>query len=75
MLNLSHTGITDISLEYLVQSSMPKLRKLNVQGNKFTSTGKASMDALRLNQVHISFRTQSEKQKLKEKKAAKENKK
>ena len=54
---------------------MPKLRKLNVQGNKFTSTGKASMDALRLNQVHISFRTQSEKQKLKEKKAAKENKK
>ena len=40
ILNLNYTGLTDIALTYLGDASMPKLKKLNIQGNKFTETGK-----------------------------------
>ena len=43
ILNLNYTGLTDIALTYLGEASMPKLKKLNIQGNKFTETGKASI--------------------------------
>jgi len=67
-LNLNNTGLTDLALEYLIQSSMPKLQKLNMQDNKFTENGKASLKALRVNGIKISFRSEEERKKLKEKK-------
>ena len=67
-LNLNNTGLTDLALEYLVQSCMPKLQKLNIQDNKFTDNGKASMKALKVNGIKISFRTDEERKRLKEKK-------
>jgi len=71
ILNLNYTGLTDIALDYLGKSSMPKLKKLNIQGNKFTDVGKASINALRMNHIHVSYRTEAERQKEKEKNKAK----
>ena len=71
-LNLNNTGLTDLALEYLVQSCMPKLQKLNIQDNKFTENGKASMKALKVNGTKITFRTDEERKRLKEKKREKE---
>ena len=62
ILNLNYTGLTDIALTYLGEASMPKLKKLNIQGNKFTETGKASINALRMNHIHVSYRTEAERQ-------------
>ena len=74
-LNLNATGLTDLALRYLGESSMPKLKKLNLLGNKFTSVGKASINGLRMNHVHVTYRTESERQKDREKKKKeKENK-
>ena len=47
ILNLNYTGLTDVALDYLGKSSMPKLKKLNIQGNKFSDAGKANINALR----------------------------
>ena len=63
ILNLNYTGLTDIALTYLGEASLPKLKKLNIQGNKFTETGKASINALRMNHIHVSYRTEAERQK------------
>ena len=71
ILNLNYTGLTDVALDYLGKSSMPKLKKLNIQGNKFTDVGKASINALRMNHIHVSYRTEAERQKEKEKNKAK----
>ena len=62
ILNLNYTGLTDVALDYLGKSSMPKLKKLNIQGNKFTDVGKASINALRMNHIHVSYRTEAERQ-------------
>ena len=68
---MNYTGLTDVALDYLGKSSMPKLKKLNIQGNKFTDVGKASINALRMNHIHVSYRTEAERQKEKEKNKAK----
>jgi len=67
ILNLNYTGLTDIALDYLGKAPMPKLKKLNIQGNKFTDQGKANINALRMNHIHVSYRTEAERQKEKEK--------
>ena len=67
ILNLNYTGLTDIALTYLGEASLPKLKKLNIQGNKFTDQGKANINALRMNNIHVSYRTEAERQKEKEK--------
>ena len=72
ILNLNYTGLTDIALGYLGEASMPKLKKLNIQGNKFTETGRASINALRMNHIHVSYRTEAERQKEREQKQKKE---
>ena len=75
-LNLNATGLTDVALQYLGEASMPKLKKLNILGNKFTEMGKPSINGLRMNHIHVSYRTQAERNKEKEKeKKNKENKK
>ena len=63
ILNLNYTGLTDVALDYLGKSSMPKLKKLNIQGNKFSEQGKANINALRMNHIHVSYRTEAERQK------------
>ena len=75
ILNLNYTGLTDIALSYLGEASMPKLKKLNIQGNKFTETGKASINALRMNHIHVSYRTEAERQREREEKAKNDKKK
>ena len=74
ILNLNYTGLTDIALTYLGEASLPKLKKLNIQGNKFTDTGKASINALRMNHIHVSYRTEAERQKEKAEKQKKNKK-
>ena len=74
ILNLNYTGLTDVALDYLGKSSMPKLKKLNIQGNKFTDVGKASINALRMNHIHVSYRTEAERQREKEEKKKNEKK-
>ena len=67
ILNLNFTGLTDIALDYLGKAPMRKLKKLNIQGNKFTEQGKESINALRMNHIHVSYRTEAERQKEREK--------
>jgi hypothetical protein len=74
ILNLNYTGLTDLALGYLGEASMPKLKKLNIQGNKFTETGKGSINALRMNHIHVSYRTEAERQREKEEKKKNEKK-
>ena len=71
-LNLYYTGLTDISLDYIAESSMPKLKKLNIQYNKFSDIRKEFINDLKKNNIDISYKTvaeiQKEKKELKEKK-------
>ena len=66
-LNLNATGLTDDALKYLGEASMPKLKKLNILGNKFTDNGKPNINGLRMNHIHVCYRTQAERDKEKEK--------
>ena len=68
ILNLNYTGLTDVALDYLGKSSMTKLKKLNIQGNKFSEQGKANINALRMNHIHVSYRTEAERQKERQRK-------
>ena len=68
ILNLNYTGLTDVALDYLGKSSMPKLKKLNIQGNKFSEQGKANINALRMNHIHVSYRTEAEEEKERQRK-------
>ena len=68
ILNLNYTGLTDVALDYLGKSSMPKLKKLNIQGNKFSEQGKANINALRMNHIHVSYRTEKKKKKERQRK-------
>ena len=67
-LNLNYCGLTDISLVYLGEGPMPKLKKLIIQGNKFTENGKPSINALRMNHVQVLYRTFAEIQNERKKK-------
>ena len=67
-LNLNATGLTDDALKYLGEASMPQLKKLNILGNKFTQAGKPSINGLRMNHVHVSYRTEAERQKERQRK-------
>ena len=73
-LNLNSTGLTDEALKYLGEASMPKLKKLNIIGNKFTEVGKPSINGLRMNHIHVSYRTQQERERERKKREEKTNK-
>ena len=66
-LNLNATGLTDDALRYLGEASMPKLKKLNILGNKFTPAGKPAINGLRMNRIHVTYRSELERQKEKKK--------
>ena len=66
-LNLNATGLTDDALQSLGEASMPKLKKLNILGNKFTALGMPSINGLRMNHIRVSYRSQAEREKEKEK--------
>ena len=67
-LNLNATGLTDAAVNYLTNSSMPKLRKLSLIGNKFTSGIQPSISALKLNKVKVEYLSPKEKKKRAKKK-------
>ena len=64
-LNLDYTGLTDLGLNYLMEISKPKLKKLNIQGNKFTDNGNNFIDTLKLNNIEVIHKTDSDLQKAK----------
>ena len=66
-LNLNATGLTDDALKYLGEASMPKLKKLNILGNKFSPAGKPSINGLRMNHVHVAYKSEQERQREKQK--------
>ena len=67
-LNLDFTGLTDISLDYISQFSMCKLKKLNIQGNKFTNNATKFANIQRGIHIQVNCRTIDErKRKRKEK--------
>ena len=77
-LYLNATGLTDMALTYIGEATMPKLKTLYIIGNKFTPAGKTSINGLRMNHIHVSYRTQAERDKEREearKKMIKEKKK
>ena len=53
---------------------MPKLKKLNIQDNKLSNKGKANINALRMNQIHVNYRTVAERKKKDKRKWKKRNK-
>ena len=67
-LNLNSTGLTDAAVNYLTNSSMPKLRKLSLIGNKFTNGIEPSISALKLNRVKVEYLSPEEKRKRAKKK-------
>ena len=62
-LNLNATGLTNEAIKYLREAEMPKLKQLNIIGNKFTDAGKTNINVLRLNHIHVCYRTQAERDK------------
>ena len=67
-LNLNATGLTDAAVNYLTNSSMPKLRKLSLIGNKFTNGIEPSISALKLNRVKVEYLSPEEKKRRAKKK-------
>ena len=60
ILNIDHTGITDLALDYIGKASMPRLKKLYIRDNKFTEMGKASINALIMNHIWVYYRNKKE---------------
>ena len=56
-LYLENTGLTDIALKYLVEASMPKLTKLNIEDNNFTKIGKPNINILKMNYFRHNYKT------------------
>ena len=56
LLSLNKTGLTDISLAYFEEFKMPKLKFLDIKGNNFNDSGKASINTLRMNHIHVEYR-------------------
>ena len=40
---------------------MPKLKKLNIVGNKFGDNGKNNINALRMAHIQVSYKTEEER--------------
>lgn len=60
ILNLNFVGLTDISIEFFIQAYLPKLRCLNIKGNNLTNIGLEKINALRLNNIKVRYRTKAE---------------
>ena len=63
ILSLNNTGLTDKALEYLKEPKMMKLKRLNIEGNKFTDNGIKIIYNLRMKKIHISYKKQKKKKK------------
>ena len=74
-LNLNGTGLTDIALNYLTNSSMPSLKRLNIQQNRFTDKIESYINSLKLNHTKVEYLSSEEKKKRNNKKKKMENKK
>ena len=58
--------MTDDALRYLGEDFLPKLKKLNILGNKFTEAGKPAINGLRMNHIHVNYKSEQERQKEKQ---------
>ena len=52
-LNLDNTNLTDISLKYLTEASMPKLKKLNILNNDFSEEGNYYINILKFKNINV----------------------
>ena len=66
-LNLDFTGLSDISMDYINQFSIPQLKKLNLQGNKFSTNIKMIINDSRMNQILVNCKIITEKKKIRKK--------
>ena len=60
MLSLNKAGLTDVGLNYLGESTMPKLKFLFIKGNHFTDLGKSIIYVLGMNHIHVYYRDSKE---------------
>ena len=60
-LNLNGTGLTDVAVGYLTNSSMPSLKRLNIIGNKFSNKIVFSISSLKLNHIKVEYMSPEEK--------------
>ena len=54
-LNLNKIGISDESLIYFEKVRMPKLKELNIIGNKFTENVKNSIEPFKMNNILVNY--------------------
>ena len=54
-LNLNKIGISDESLIYFEKVRMPKLKELNIIGNKFTENVKNFINLFKMNNILVNF--------------------
>ena len=66
VLNLNYTGLTDKSLIYLSEAMFPKLKILNIQGNKFSVNGRESIKAFSKKNINVHYRIEAKRIKEKE---------
>ena len=66
ILNLNYTGLTDKSLIYLSEAMFPKLKILNIQGNKFSVNGRESIKAFSKKNINVHYRIEAKRIKEKE---------
>ena len=62
ILNIDRTRITDLALDYLCKSSMPRLKKLYIRDNKFTEMAKANINALIMNHIWVYYKNKKDYQ-------------
>ena len=66
ILNLNYTGLTDKALIYLSEAMFPKLKILNIQGNKFSVNGRESIKAFSKKNINVHYRIEAKRIKEKE---------
>ena len=59
-LNLDHTGLSDVALDYLGKTSMPKIKEINIRNNKFSKYGQANINALKMNHIVVNYQNRDE---------------
>lgn len=60
LLNLNCTGLTDISLGYLLEANMQKLEKLIIMSNKISDNGEQYINQLKNKHIKVIYLTKAE---------------
>lgn len=61
ILNMNRTGLTDRSIQQLKNSTMPKLKKIHLNGNVFTTGINPEINSWKLSGINISYDNKAKK--------------